>query len=176
VEQNDLSWRPRITLYEDGKREECNHSDIVMATNLLTQFAKAHADVLMGRGGNGILLTPLDLFADENSDEVGTGKAMLQTTARELQSNNVVKIPVIKDTSTGSVLKVKITEDIPDPTNLGIKAGVNWSFRCGQKLLPACADDESEVDSEEAELSDHEYEAACQLSSFHPHGAYHWCP
>jgi hypothetical protein len=63
IELSDEVWNAMIlrrapgSLYEDGQREECNHPDIVMVTIHLTQFVKAHADVLMGRGGNGTLLT-----------------------------------------------------------------------------------------------------------------------
>lgn len=68
------------------------------------------------------------------------------------QSNNTLLNRDILG-SQWNVLKVKLTGDITYPMNLGIKAGVNWSFRYGQQLLPACADDESEGDSEEAERS-----------------------
>ena len=40
------------------------------------------------------------------------------------------------------MLKVKLTEDIPDPALVVCKAAVNWSDRCGEKLLPACPDGE----------------------------------
>lgn len=55
IETNEYWYNQRIFVskgYEQDKREKCNSIDIDMATTtLLGQFVKAHADVLMGRGG-----------------------------------------------------------------------------------------------------------------------------
>jgi hypothetical protein len=166
---NEYWYKKRIFAgnldYEENKRERCDSNDINKATTLLSQFVKAHADVLTGRGGN--RLTPLDLFVNDLDQEVNKRKNMLNDTVEKLR-NNVVKVPVVKD-NTGrnwEVMKIYLTVDIPDPALVATKAAINWSARCDQNLLPSCSD-EPEGDPLEAELYEmarEEYEAAYEAS------------
>lgn len=56
---------------------------------------------------------------------------------------------------------------IPDPANLLYKAGINWSFRHNETLVPACEEDE--VDSEHEEMYEIGYaEAMASLSATFP--------
>jgi hypothetical protein len=138
--------------YDSSTRMRCSERDIRMATLLLGQFVKAHASVLNREYP---AINPLDLFHG-NGREVLDRKAMLRDTRTQLQANNTVKVPSVKRTTgdrsrfTWHVMKVKLTGSIPDPLLVANKAAVNWSSRCGQKLLPACPDG-PDVDAE------HEY-------------------
>jgi hypothetical protein len=156
-ETNNYFYQNRVK-YEQGEREKCTTSDIEKATTLIGRFAKAHADVSMGRGeAETNRLVPSDLFSNNTSDQVGVleRRTRLANTTQQLTNSNKVKVPAVRDNAAEmnyEVAKVKITKNIPDPALVATKAAINWSSRCGQNLLPTCSDDESEMDSLEAEL------------------------
>lgn len=134
-----------------GKRELCSPDDIENAREILSQFVKAHADVLMGREEGKDLLKPIDLFYEdvsETENDVQIRKQALQDTMKILKKKGEVKIPVSSGKVNTRVMKVKLTQfnsqgyslAIPDPAAVAAKAAVSWSQRCSQKLLPACPD------------------------------------
>jgi hypothetical protein len=131
----------------------------------------------MGRVGNGTLLTPLNLFAnDDSGDEQTTNtKSNVANDSQRNVEQQRCENSICQGQRYWQPLESAQGEDnwdVPDPMLLGIKAGVNWSFRCDQKVLPACADGESEIDSEddseEAELTDYEYAEAVYDANYRP--------
>ena len=101
---------------------------------------------------------------------------MLANTAQQLTNSNTVKVPAVRDNAAGmnyEVAKVKITQNISDPALVATKAAINWSSRCGQNLLPTCSDDESEMDSLEAEryeIAREQYDAVAVSHTSTPTG------
>lgn len=168
--------------YDSKTRKKCTLDDIETATTLLGDFVKAHADVLKGRqnGRNGKQkkTSPLDLFQKAFSGnhhdverEINQKKYVLENTARTELKDFKVKVPKVKNGSDNwEVMKVllnlRLSSTIPDPALVATKAAINWSARCGQRLLPACPAP-PHTDQEEDELDEigrEQYEAALEAS------------
>jgi hypothetical protein len=161
VETNNYWWSQITSNIETAanKRKKCTPKDIGNAVNLLTRYTKAHADILAGRGGGVDPMTgkgarnytPIDLF-DGDSDR----RAALLEVQKELVSTGTVRVPTYEAGKKAVLMKVNLTKVstggcIPDPALLASKAAINWSFRRGQKLLPACRKS-GEIDEDLEEL------------------------
>lgn len=180
VDDSDAEvYKALVTVgYEKSVREKCTWEDIQLATELLCNLVKAHADVLTGRlkrdGTRSSRITPIDLFhnnfAGNTRLEVLSKRHQMNETLNELKDHKV-KVPHMKDAGDKDweVLKVHLTGKIPDPMLVATKAAINWSARCGQKLLPSCSV-QPEVDPKEDELYEiarEYYETAVEAAS-HP--------
>ena len=179
VDDSDAEvYKALVTVgYEKSVREKCTWEDIQLATELLCNLVKAHADVLTGRlkrdGTRSSRITPIDLFhnnfAGNTRLEVLSKRHQMNETLNELKDHKV-KVPHMRDAGDKDweVLKVHLTGKIPDPMLVATKAAINWSARCGQKLLPSCSV-QPEVDPKEEEL----YEIAREYYETAVEGASH---
>jgi hypothetical protein len=122
----------------------CSHSDISTATMLIRDFLLGHAGSLAA----GI---PMDIDPDRSSNEKKQVLEELEKVKRNITKDGIALPSVHQRKEFRKVLKVRFSgEDqtpIPDPWLLAAKAAANLSSTRGQKLLPACKEDEEE-DSE----------------------------
>ncbi|CAB9519564.1 expressed unknown protein [Seminavis robusta] len=149
---------------EEKNPKKCEPDDIRTATRNLSNMVLALADTLMDKKG----LSVVDLFEQsELAKRKGKGNSqaedkrlgVLKDAKKEIEKDGVFVPVLVSDASEHleSLKVVKFTIDasetdlVPDPMLLLIKAAINWSWRCGQKLLPACGSVQSE--GEDAELT-----------------------
>jgi uncharacterized membrane protein YgcG len=126
----------------------CSKQDIEVATSRLSETVLALADTLFVADG---AVSPIDL--EERGTDTEDMTTLLEKTRKSIENSGVVLPLAPKNFDDNlQVLKCSIdpkhTDLIPDPMLLLMKAAINWSWRCGQKLLPACGSVHS--DNEEA--------------------------
>ena len=110
------------------------------ATDLLSEVVKGLADMVNGRGKEGMLIPEMmgrkEGYLDLNEDY----QRDLAETANVLKKG-VVQIPHLTWSSTTKVVGVKMlkaSRNIPDPLLLVIKSAINWMSQNGEAPLPAC--------------------------------------
>jgi len=140
------------------KRLKCKRGDISTATDRLTEMILALAETLVGREDAN---SPSDLlFARGDTNRTPPRgpdpRADLLKQTRDDMKNRGVMVPKFLDSDfddSVEILKFVIdpsaTDLVPDPMLLLMKAAINWSWRCGQKFLPACCSVHSEGAEEE---------------------------
>jgi hypothetical protein len=135
------------------KLSVCTADDIEAGRSNLEAMVLALADTLVGGKGR---VSPIDLVikgVTQSKNRVprrpNRKKEDLQRVKKDIEENGV-RVPkslghLLDDVK---VLKFTVTPDLtdlePDPMLLLIKAAISWSWRCGQKLLPACGSVHSE--------------------------------
>ena len=127
--------------------------EIKKATSFITDFAKAIADMVTGRGeAEGFNLTPNDLDRDDKSNEYQKrhwqDKLVELDEGRESLMRKTVKVPFIKKNTDFSKIRLLglTIEKGPDPALLGIKNAISWMTQNGQRPLPACGENEEDSD------------------------------
>jgi hypothetical protein len=134
----------------------CTVDELDKATHLLGACIKAHAAVLTR---DSPALIPSDLLHGAGPD-TESRRQLLLGTRNKLRASGTVTVPSVKSTRgiienrLKHLMKVRLTQNIPDPALCVLRAAVSWSSRFDQKLLPACPDgpDKDEGDSEDKEL------------------------
>lgn len=151
---------------------KCDGNDIQKATDRLSDMVLALADTLLDAGEDTI--TPLTLQDQAHGGNGGSvqssrhGSGVPKAPPRDDKKVTVlknaiaalkkdgVKVPMLKkDINLESLELVKFLVNpekvdlYPDPWLLLMKAAINWSWRCGQKLYPACRSVHSEEEEEE---------------------------
>jgi hypothetical protein len=144
--------------YNGNTRCPCSWDDICTATELLDSLVQANVDALLQRpkddtGTQQSGISPRDLFpteaqcasengAKEIDKRINVMKSIIETLAGK-KNKYTVKVPCMKATNGDignlQVMKVLLTDHVPDPVLVATKASINCSARTRQKLLLACA-------------------------------------
>lgn len=131
-------WLVRGPCMSDHDRTvgEASPEDLQKATNLITDFVKAHAEIASGNRKGGIV-SPIDFVAKDEQKEKFES-------LRDSLENGEAQVPVLKAHAGAKVLKVKLENKcdytVPDPLLVAIKAAINWHHNVskGTKMLPTC--------------------------------------
>ena len=142
-----LCTKPYHDLDDNGgvflKRSNCSPADLHKATNLLADMVLALADSLTEEEEEGKISPFTCLIAKKKGDKDYKLKMLLDT-KKSIKKKGVC-IPKLlrkedEELENIEVFKFSLdsekTDYVPDPMLLLIKVAVNWSWRCGQKLLP----------------------------------------
>jgi hypothetical protein len=139
------------------KLSKCNEKDIKLATERLSDMVLALAETLVGMEGmlSPVVLQPLPPRAGLAPKGPDKRTDLLANALKSIDKDGI-KLPSVLesfDFEDAQVLKSFIeplaTDLVPDPMLLLMKAAINWSWRCGQKLYPACGSVHSAVGEEE---------------------------
>jgi hypothetical protein len=127
------------------KLSRCERKDLEEATARMCDMALALAETLVGREDK---ISPVDLQSagcGGSAPKPRDPKTTLLTETQEKMKEDGIVLPQLRndiDYDSVQVLKFRIDPDktdlVPDPMLLLMKADINWSWRCGQKVLPAC--------------------------------------
>jgi len=111
----------------------------MQATERLTETVLALAETLVGGQDT---VSPID--PQKATESASKNVVLLGKTLEDIKTRGVLLPTLPTDLNFGQleVLKFTInpeeTDLVPDPMLLLMKAAINWSWRCDQKLLPAC--------------------------------------
>jgi hypothetical protein len=130
------------------KRSKCEVADLELASARLKDMVLALAETLVGREKK---ISPITLTTEKKKRE------LLEESIENIEKRGVMVPELIReDLASVEVMKFfidqKATDLVPDPMLLLIKAAINWSSRCDQKLLPACGSVHGEGEGEEEEF------------------------
>ena len=140
------------------KRSKCSVTDLRRAKERLAETVMALADSLVNERASGI--SPLEYLKATGGREFQM--KMLQDTVESIEAKRGVFVPELKFEDEDELGRVEVfkfsldkekTDYLPDPLLLLIKAAINWSWRTGQKLLPACGPVLKEEEGQEVSVT-----------------------
>ena len=170
---NDLNFDERTA--KAFKRSKCTKDQLVDATENLRKMVLAMAETLVGRNGEvkpyELLLNSKGQFKECPSDRDQWNKEhydidLFGATIRSIKEFGV-QVPKLEsgleenpDLDGVELLVCHLNPEqvdlYPDPMLLLMKAAINWSWYCGQKLLPACGSLNMKMDDDIEEEEDEE--------------------